>query len=134
MNGWHIIGSKKHLKKYMKKIIKKRKRIKKKKMINILNIKVWIMLLYWHINKRRSLKLYKKYKWVRTFHKPGIIFPTLAIIIMATVFTFVNFVLHFSILKNNWKDIHKNVHYFIRQVIKCIETNNKKWQYFKLMD
>ncbi len=70
-------------------------------MINIRNIKEWIMHLYQHIYKQLNLKLFKKFKWDKIFHKLGITVPIQVIIIMVNVYTYVNFAWPFSTLKNN---------------------------------
>ena len=124
------------MKKLYNKIILKRKELKinKEKMISILSIKVWIMHRYQHINRQLNLKLYRKFKWGNIFQKPGIIHPIPFIIIMESVFTYASFVQPSLIYQNNLKNIPKSVLCIIHLEIKFTETNNKKQQYFKLMD
>ena len=97
-------------------------------------MKVWTMLLYWRINKRPSLKQFRKFKWVKTSLNLGITRLTRFIIIMGNACIFVSSVLHFLTWRSNLKDTLKSAHCSILPEIKYTETNNSKLQFLKLMD
>ncbi len=135
MNGSPTTKLKRPTKKWLSKITPKRSgpKPRKKRTTSILNIKEWIMHLFWPINKPPSSKPSKRYKWAKTSLNPGITPLTPFIIIMETVFTFVSFASLFSTWPNNSKDTHKNALCSIPLEMKFTETNNSKWPFLKLM-